>query len=242
MAKAEPEPVEEEKVAPDTWPADWPEENRSAYFAEIVGKPMPAKSAKAFAQLQAAIAEKAQDAEPIRTNLGFSCFGIYYRPDLKQCSVACKVMPLCQRICSQRPDIRAHVDEMEQAARDLEAQQLLPEQDVSEPEEAEAPAVKPKKEKKSKAKPAKQKAGKVTYCWVGDVDAYEAVDEDSKISVEVYTWMAARSKPFTMASLIKKLGDYFEEEDCAEVAEGMLEHLLGEGDIETGSEESVAVA
>ena len=206
-----------------TWPTDWPEEMHSAYYQAIVKEPMPKDKGEAFERLQMAIAAQTLEAEPIRTKFGYACFGLWYTPELKQCSLACQVMPLCKRICQSRPELKDRVAELEAAARELEAAQSLP--------AVEPVADKPtKRGRKKKAAEPQPEAEMTRYKWVGDVDSYETEDEDDAALI---AWMASKKrKGFGLDELHKRLAKVYEESACPDVAQMLLKHLMGEGDVQ----------
>lgn len=256
-AKAkEPEAQAEPPALPEDWPKEWPEENHAAYFQTIVKAPIPKDKSKAWAKLSRVIEEKAVNAEPIKLSTGYACFGLMYAPKLVQCNTACLMMPLCKRVCESRPELRDRVAELEQAAKELAGAQSAEEAEAEAPEAAQAPEA-PKKTKgkgKAKAKPKaapeptqeaedpveekeeeeKGEEEEATFSFTGDLGEY---DEEAEV-YGILTWMSKKKKPFTMAALIKKVDEEFE--DPEEAATTILQGLLKEGDVKQVSGGEVA--
>ncbi len=245
--KAKKAEMKAETAPAATWPAEWPEHMRAAYFAHIVNKPMPEDSAQAYAELMRAVDDKALDLQPINMateqnpEFGYACLGLWYREDLKQCNTACPQMPLCKQVCATRPQLQLQVAQLEAAAHEVQAQAQAA------PVAAEVPA---RAAKKPRARKQVAKAAQTQSCyrWIGDLTAYDmdGADEEAQATFASYQWMANRPKrkggQFAKVDLIKQLGSIYEEASCAEVAEAMIAGLLDEGELEVVQEQLKSVA
>lgn len=227
------------------WPSDWPEENRVAYYNTVVGQPIPNDEQEALASLFEVIDAKAAIAEPTKTVLGYSCFGLWHDASIKQCSLTCLIMPLCQKICATRPELREQVEAIAQATdelADLPGRTLSP--TVAKEESGAEPAVKkrgrPKKSDKAveEAKPAKKVKNKKKaaghYVFTGDLAEYEDMEGADEEVLKLYRWMAkpvhGKPREFNFDKVVKKLSDSYEAPEQA--AQTIIDYLIEQEDLE----------